>query len=147
MSKPRAHDTRLPPMPEPTMQEANPYEDAGAMNPYPGKSLLEWFTAEQMHAYAQSHAAAHLASLEAAEKDAERLVAIAREALRLLDDVELMQGSANGPTIRLRAVLNGAVYKRFNPDAPCSPFLTQCPRCNNPHNACDHGATRKEGNP
>ena len=25
----------------------------------------------------------------------------------------------------------------FNPAAKCSPTATQCPRCNNPHNACD----------
>lgn len=28
-------------------------------------------------------------------------------------------------------------YMAFNPHAQCSPTLTQCPRCNNPHNACD----------
>ena len=28
----------------------------------------------------------------------------------------------------------------FNPQAECSPTLTQCPRCNNPHHACDRGA-------
>ena len=27
----------------------------------------------------------------------------------------------------------------FNPAAECSPTLTQCPRCNNPHHACDGG--------
>jgi hypothetical protein len=30
-------------------------------------------------------------------------------------------------------------YVPFNPTAKCSPTLTQCPRCNNPHNACDRG--------
>jgi hypothetical protein len=25
----------------------------------------------------------------------------------------------------------------FNEAAECSPYLTQCPRCNNPSNACD----------
>lgn len=30
----------------------------------------------------------------------------------------------------------------FNPDAECSPTLTQCPRCNNPHHACDGGIQR-----
>ena len=29
----------------------------------------------------------------------------------------------------------------FNPAAACSPTLTQCPRCNNPHGACDGGKT------
>lgn len=28
-------------------------------------------------------------------------------------------------------------YVAFNEAAECSPFLTQCPRCNNPSNACD----------
>ena len=28
----------------------------------------------------------------------------------------------------------------FNPAAKCSPTATQCPRCNNPHNACDKDA-------
>lgn len=28
-------------------------------------------------------------------------------------------------------------YVPFNADAKCNPFVTQCPRCNNPHNACD----------
>jgi hypothetical protein len=26
---------------------------------------------------------------------------------------------------------------KFNPEAKCDPFVTQCPRCNNPHHACD----------
>lgn len=32
---------------------------------------------------------------------------------------------------------------QFNPTAECSPTLTQCPRCNNPHHACDRGAPQQ----
>ena len=49
---------------------------------------------------------------------------------------------------KLRA-LNVARYERnrpaFNPAAECSPTLTQCPRCNNPHHACDRGKTPNAG--
>jgi len=29
----------------------------------------------------------------------------------------------------------------FDPTAECNPFVTACPRCKNPHNACDRAAT------
>lgn len=29
--------------------------------------------------------------------------------------------------------------RQFDATAKCSPTLTQCPRCKNPHHACDHG--------
>jgi hypothetical protein len=37
---------------------------------------------------------------------------------------------------RARALLSRAV-PAFDPTAKCSPTLTQCPRCKNPHHACD----------
>lgn len=33
-------------------------------------------------------------------------------------------------------------YVGMNYKAECSPYLTMCPRCNNPHNGCDQVAQR-----
>lgn len=38
------------------------------------------------------------------------------------------------------AIAQPAEQVAFNAAAQCSPTLTQCPRCNNPHHACDGGA-------
>ncbi|MCV2365567.1 hypothetical protein LNV23_19125 [Paucibacter sp. DJ1R-11] len=35
----------------------------------------------------------------------------------------------------------------FNPQAKCSPTLTQCPRCNNPHHPCDGVGQQAQGVP
>jgi hypothetical protein len=44
-------EVELPPLPPFAMQEKSPYSDLGAMDPYDGKPLLEWYTAAQMRAY------------------------------------------------------------------------------------------------
>jgi hypothetical protein len=38
------------------------------------------------------------------------------------------------------AMVEPVAFEAFNPAEKCSPMLTQCPRCNNPHNTCDCGA-------
>lgn len=48
------------------------------------------------------------------------------------------------PTPLLTGSLNtDFITPSFNEQASCQPFLTQCPRCNNPHHACDNGNPTK----
>jgi len=54
----------LPPLPEPGMQETNPYLDLGPMDPHKGVSVLRWFSADQMREYALAARSADEALME-----------------------------------------------------------------------------------
>jgi hypothetical protein len=56
-------------LPEPGMQEINPYLDLGPLDPHKGTRLLRWWSESQMREYA---VAARLAALEEAAQVAEQ---------------------------------------------------------------------------
>lgn len=81
--------TKLPPdlealMPEPAMQEDNPLLDLGKMDPYGGKRILFWYTADQVRE-------AILAATERAAKVCEALQDHAEEK-RSMDKFTAAQG-------------------------------------------------------
>lgn len=54
------------------------------------------------------------------------------------EDYPLKRKSAEAHK-ELQSIERTSTFTQFNDQEKCSPNLTQCPRCNNPHNACDGG--------